>query len=250
MHRVVVVVATVLLAGCDFTAGADPGTAAGGVDSGGGGVARSCHVQGSEVRLCLDFENTSLTPVVFDGSPGRHDASASNLESMPRASQLAALVAASSQLIVPETPDLDITPNLTIEMWLEPTQFIWDMTWPLSNDTQYGLGLAGDVIACTIGGQTAWAASYIAIDTWSHVACTYDGATITVYVGGDVAGCLPTKVPIPTSGTTGTAIGGGGYIGGIDDIHVYSDALAADALCQLSGSTDCKQACPSGSLGD
>lgn len=236
------------LAGCAFTPGVAPDDPepVTGVDSGGVVSTRTCHVTGSS--LCLDFEDPILTPVVFDGSPGQHDAAAAGVQSMPRVAELAALVAADSQIIVPQTPGLDITPSLTIELWIEPAKLTWDTMSLVDNTTQYGVSLVGDDVGCTIGGDTAWASSYITAAAWSHVACTYDGATITVYVGGDVASCYPRHGPIPTGGTRGTSIAGDGYAGGIDDLHIYATALDAGSICQLSGRTNCDQDCPS--LGD
>src|ERR1700733_8696675 len=243
-----VVVAAVLLAGCAFTPGIAPDEVqpVAGVDSGVLVSTRNCHVPGSS--LCLDFENPILTPTIYDGSPGQHDATAADVQSMPRAAELAALVSADSKMLVPETPDLDITPSLTIELWVEPAKLTWDTMSLVDNDTQYGVSLAGDDVGCTIGGDTAWASSYITAAAWSHVACTYDGTTITVYVGGDVASCYSRHGPIPTGGTRGTAIAGDGYVGGIDDLPIYADALDATSICQLAGRTNCAQDCPS--LGD
>jgi hypothetical protein len=188
-----------------------------------------------DLRLCLDFEDPSLDPVVEDLSAGTHDARATLIDTYHRDGQQAAALNWGSQLAVPESPDLDIPKNLTIEMWLNPD---YDTTaYPLANTGQYVLGIEQQGLYCQFGDQYVHANKHIEVDTWTHVACTYDGTTITAYLDGDVSACwTSTAHTIPNTNDSGTQIGLA-YSGAIDDIHVYARTLDSSQIQALAGVT-------------
>ena len=75
--------------------------------------------------------------------------------------------------------------------------------------------------------------------SWTHVAGTYDGGTLRVYVNGQlrVMRKLPANTAIKSGGTV--RIGGGNrkgsfYNGFIDDVRVYARALSDEEISQLA----------------
>jgi hypothetical protein len=70
----------------------------------------------------------------------------------------------------------------------------------------------------------------LGLNTWSHLALTYDGATVRFYVGGVQMGSLAVSGSMVT--TTGALrIGGNGpsgawFQGLIDDLRIYNRALS------------------------
>ena len=70
------------------------------------------------------------------------------------------------------------------------------------------------------------------LDTWAHVAATYDGATLRLYVDGTLVASVAATGAIATS-TGALRIGGntlwGEYFQGlIDEVRVYNRALTAE----------------------
>jgi hypothetical protein len=102
---------------------------------------------------------------------------------------------------------------------------------------------AGQGIKCVVGGTGVVASASIVTGQWYHAACTYDGATIRVYING---------VQVATAAKTGAiadavgidwAIGGGmaangtplGFMNGLlDEVRLYNRALTAADIGQLS----------------
>lgn len=83
----------------------------------------------------------------------------------------------------------------------------------------------------TSGNQNTFAPSVLAVNTWTHLAATFDGATVRLYVNGaQVASRAQTT---PLAATTGTLqIGGDSYpneffAGRIDEVRVYNRALTS-----------------------
>ena len=78
------------------------------------------------------------------------------------------------------------------------------------------------------------ASAAIPVNTWSHVAVTYNGTTFTLYRNGAVVATSATSGMIQTTATP-LRIGGnvpyGEYFQGrIDDVRVYNRALSATEI--------------------
>ena len=72
------------------------------------------------------------------------------------------------------------------------------------------------------------------LDTWAHVAATYDGATLRLYVDGSLVASVAATGAISTS-TGALRIGGnvlwGEYFQGlIDEVRVYNRALTLSQI--------------------
>jgi hypothetical protein len=90
-----------------------------------------------------------------------------------------------------------------------------------------------------IGDGAAWATMsgpIVAAQTWTHLAATWDGTTLALYVDGAAAGTLaansraPTGVPLRLgAGGTDGAIGEH-FLGQLADVRVWDRALAAEEI--------------------
>ncbi len=140
---------------------------------------------------------------------------------------------------------LNITSNqLTLEAWANPTTLSGD-THIVSKIIQAGQHsnpyfayslhvVSGNVprFWVTTGGvgHTVQSSVGLTSNTWYHIAGTYDGATLNIYVNGQLAGSASATGNI--NGYTGplrlAANGAGGEVwnGKIDDVRVYSRALS------------------------
>jgi hypothetical protein len=203
---------------------------------GGTPVPQQCHVSDTSVRLCLDFEDTSLDPTVVDRSPLHHDGAAQLVSAVPRNAQQAALFATTSTLHVAETPDLDIPDHVTVELWAE----VFDPAerpWVFDNDGQYSLAIDHDHMFCYANGFYANTAVDLGVSTWHHLACTYGDGKLIAFVDGKQAGCTKTSGSIDGSANTDGSNIGYALVGGVDDVHVYARLLTDADIATLAGTT-------------
>ncbi|MDQ3301096.1 MAG: LamG domain-containing protein [Myxococcota bacterium] len=252
-----------LLAGCGFSAAPGASEPDEGMDASsasepddGPTVRRRC--EDPSTRLCVDFEETAA---VSDerGSP----IEAFAIEPERRLAEQAGSFSVTSQLLVGEGAALDITPRITIEMWARPDAIPEDASWLLDNPTQYSIQLDRDGnVQCTMAGERVISSRALTAATWHHVACTYDGQLLRVYIDGSLRGCRGSNRPIAIDGTLGTAIGArlqavpafaNRFLGDLDDVHLYARALSASEICALGATGPaCTSSCFSdgGSGGD
>jgi hypothetical protein len=246
-------VLTTVLAGCSFVHGAPGDTPDGGrsTDSrtgvDGSAVAPKCHSDLPNIRLCLDFEDSNLGD---DSSGIAHSIQVQSVTQMSRGTQGAALMNDWSSIDVGASGSLDISPKLSMEMWISPTSFpsSGEPSWFLQNIQQYAIGFNGPVALCSVTAadqsHSMSTGSSVQLNTWTHLACVYDGTNLVLYLNGLISACTPGTFPIATGIDTGLQIGSG-FTGGLDDIHIYANALSATDVCQLAtGGTMCKSACP------
>jgi hypothetical protein len=79
--------------------------------------------------------------------------------------------------------------------------------------------------------QSATGSAALSVNTWSHLAATYDNATLHLYVNGVSVAATPLTGPLQTSDMPlrigGNTIWGEYFRGQIDDVRIYSRALSA-----------------------
>jgi hypothetical protein len=148
-----------------------------------------------------------------------------------------------SRVDVPTDPALDLAANLTMEAWVFPTAALSNWSTILfreqTNELVYAL-YAGTPTSrprgfINIGTSEATERSVagsasLPLNVWTHVAVTYDGATLRLYVNGvtPAGGSVPTTGPMPAGGALrigGNTIWGEYFVGRIDEVRVYSRAL-------------------------
>ena len=221
-------------------------------------VPRNCTQGDASLRLCIDFDDDAI--LAGDGSGRGHDpVLAAGLAMMNRDTELAVQMSTSSRLQIAEHADLDIASNLTVSMWMKndvrPTSGAY---WMLDNNNQYAMSLQSNgQVRCGLGSDTI--DSLASLDSsWHHVACTYDGNRLKVYIDGWVAGCRTLARPIVTTGTDGLAIGSnigvgpvftGNYVGGLDNIQIFARTWSDQELCALNGEGWCNTTCLGGGGG-
>jgi hypothetical protein len=155
---------------------------------------------------------------------------------------------AGSEIRIAESESLDVH-NVTIEMWIHPTSLPSggsdDRRYGLfDNDGQYGFFLhPGGDLRCTANGALTIPGA-VAIGAWRHVACTYDGTTVTVYLDGEPAGANETGGDLGTGVDNGSSIGadtppGDSFVGHIDSVRVWRIPRTASEVCEAAGRSDC-----------
>jgi uncharacterized repeat protein (TIGR01451 family) len=144
----------------------------------------------------------------------------------------------SAKVTVPDSNSLDLTSGMTLEAWVFPTAIgNWrDAVYKGQDDIYYLMASSDRNGAAPAAGGT-WSSSPLAApsnlttNAWSHLAATYDGQTLRLYVNGvQVAsraqtGSIATSTGALTIG--GDALYGQYFAGRIDEVRVYNTALSA-----------------------
>jgi hypothetical protein len=145
------------------------------------------------------------------------------------------------RVAVPDAASLDLTNRMTLEAWVRPTATSNDWRTVLLKERSPGLAYAlyaGDDVGprpnawLTIGGdRSVIGPSSLTASTWAHLAVTYDGTTVRLYVNGtQVATRAQTGSMAVSSGALsigGNTIWGEWFAGQIDEVRVYNAALTA-----------------------
>jgi fibronectin type 3 domain-containing protein len=144
---------------------------------------------------------------------------------------------------VPDSSSLDLTNAMTLEAWALPTAL--GSTWRPAvfkvngSDMSYSLYPARDTnvpnAQVFVGGeQLVNGTSAIPINQWSHVAATYDGLNIRLYVNGTLVGTKALTGAIQVSNGVlqigGDTVFGEWFQGRLDDVLIYNRALSAGEI--------------------
>lgn len=150
---------------------------------------------------------------------------------------------------VNDSPSLDLTNGMTLEAWVYPASAI--SGWrtfimkeiPNSGDGgNYGYMLAAEPdghpvidVSTTSGNyQQAMGPSTLPLNTWTHLAGTYDGTTLKLYVNGIEVAETPATGSILTSPQPlrigGNAIWPEYFSGKIDEVRIYNQALSKSQI--------------------
>ncbi len=92
----------------------------------------------------------------------------------------------------------------------------------------------GDAVRSCLGGECQ---SYVPLDrdTWYHIAMTFDGTTIKIYVDGEPSGENPQLGPVIDSPDLALVIGNSfngerQFEGSIDEVRIWSRVLSVDEI--------------------
>lgn len=148
----------------------------------------------------------------------------------------------SSLVTVSDSNSLDLTNGMTLEAWVSmSTSGGWTtaVLKEQSTDLSYAL-LAGSgsdnpgVYIYTAGQQSATTIPSLALNTWTHLAGTYNGSMLRLFVNGNQVATQLISAPIMASGGPlrigGNAIWGEYFLGIIDEVRVYNRALSQSEI--------------------
>ena len=140
---------------------------------------------------------------------------------------------------IPDAADLRLTTGMTLEAWVNPAAVSSDWRDVLyKGDDNYYLEATSTTSSRPAAGaivDSAYVEAYgtaaLAVNTWAHLAATYDGTTLRLYVNGTQVASKAGSGSLLTS-TDALQIGGDSlygqfFKGTIDEVRVYNAALTA-----------------------
>ena len=147
-----------------------------------------------------------------------------------------------SLVVVNSSSSLSFSSSMTLEAWVYPaaSQSGWRTIVQKEVDAYFLHASGSSGLMPAAGGTFAGAMSFtssasaIPVSGWSHLAMTYDGANIRLYVNGAQ---VASKVQTGAIQTTGSALRIGGNVpygeyfqGIIDEVRVYNRALSVSEI--------------------
>ena len=152
---------------------------------------------------------------------------------------------ANSWVTINDSPSLDLTNSMTLEAWVYPTSTMSGWQAVINKEQPGGFGAAYYLAANSDLNQpelavytTDWHKLYggpsLSANQWIHLAGTYDGTTLRLYVNGNQVSSQPQAGGIDV--TNGVLrIGGNSYWGEffqgrIDEVRIYNRALSASEI--------------------
>jgi hypothetical protein len=142
------------------------------------------------------------------------------------------------QVTIADSNLLDLTKGMTLEAWVNPsTTSGWRtvMAKEQSNGLTYGLYSSSDNSKPSADVFTTseldTRGSILPTNKWSHLAATYNGSTLTIYVNGVAVNTRTVGGPLKTSTGVlrlgGTAVWGEWFKGKMDEVRIYDKANSA-----------------------
>ena len=144
---------------------------------------------------------------------------------------------------VPDSATLDLTTGMTLEAWVRPAVAGgWRTAIAKDQPGNLAYGMYTNTNGTFPGGEISVGGSQrslngtstLPVGSWSHVAATYDGATLRIFVNGTQSAQLAVAGSIATSSSAlhigGNGVWGEWFNGTIDEVRVYNRALSAAEL--------------------
>jgi hypothetical protein len=132
--------------------------------------------------------------------------------------------------------------SLTVDLWLRATALpATGRVVLVDKHDQYSVSLQPDgTVVCSASVQQKVQTDVIALNTWAHVACTYDGSTLMAYHDGRSKGTVAMQgmVAIGTSRLhvgEDSPSGAEQYEGFVDTVRIWNRALDAHEVCTAAG---------------
>jgi hypothetical protein len=144
-------------------------------------------------------------------------------------------------VIVSDAASLDLTAGMTLEAWVKPSDVSNWHEVVYKGDELYYLEASTSITAgAAVGLGSSGSSPMLAapnplpLNTWSHLAATYDGSTLRLFVNSVQIASRAQTGPISTSSlplTIGADTIHGSYFAGlIDEVRVYNRALTTSEL--------------------
>ncbi len=135
-------------------------------------------------------------------------------------------------------------PNLTVEAWIRPAMLpVTGRMGVIDSGSAYGIFINPTGLQCVMG-LSLQATFAFPVGAWTHIACTADGSTTTIYINGVPIVAAAGGAPLGTGDTIGTVIAGNSpsgeqLIGTIDQLRMWNVARTPAQICTAAGLATC-----------
>lgn len=178
---------------------------------------------------CYEFEGTTN-----DASSHHLDATNTNVTFVQGKQGMAAHVDATSRMNVAENA-AENPAALTVEAWIKaPLPGTGARGGIVDNEGVWGFFLQEQGELQCLGGGNVTAG--VPANTWTHVACTYDGSTRVLYVNGVAVSTVAGGAALASSGASGMTLAANSpddsssLMGDIDQLRIFSVARTAQQI--------------------
>jgi len=141
----------------------------------------------------------------------------------------------------PDSASLDITSQITLDAWIYPVALGGRVVDKISVGGADGFLIdtyTGKVRLIAAGSAWVESSTILSTGTWTHIAGTYDGSVVKVYVNGLLDGSAAGTAAIPTNNLPlriGADQNGGSVFNGlIDEVEIFNRALSASEIAAIS----------------
>jgi Concanavalin A-like lectin/glucanases superfamily len=193
----------------------------------------------SGLVLAYGFEEASGTTAT-DASPAKNNGTLNGATGVAggRFGRALSFDGVNDRVDVPDSASLDLSNGMTLEAWVRPTT---NSGWRTALMKERGANLAYALYASngakpdtenfTGAENAATAPSALPLNAWTHLASTYDGTALRLFVNGAQVASKAASGAMPNTANPlrigGNAIWGEYFSGLIDEVRVYNRALSA-----------------------
>lgn len=200
--------------------------------------------------FCDDLDPTLIGCFRFEGN-GKDESSYMNdltvvgATYVPGVDGQAIAFGPSTRVTIVDTPSLAVTTQLTIELWLRlRTLPSTGRMGLVDDDGRFGLFVYPPGTARAQSPMPLDTATNLATATWVHVAYTFDGETMTMFLGGKVSSTQSAPGAFGGASGAGMAIGGNSpsgdpLDGDIDSLRLYRVARTPKQICEAAAASGC-----------
>jgi hypothetical protein len=194
--------------------------------------------------LALGFNEAAGSPIAHDSSGSGRDGSIREAQIVPgKFGNALSFDGVNDWVTVADAAALDLTSAMTLEAWVRPSEIAgWrtvlmkespdSAAYELYANEETDRPSAYFVAGTTFKGVTGTAA--LATAAWTHLATTYDGANMRLYVNGVLARTVARTGAINTTAAPlrvgGNNAWGEFFSGLIDEVRVYNRALSQSEI--------------------
>jgi hypothetical protein len=200
-----------------------------------------CDVVDLDLVGCYDFQEIAQG-ALSDGSAHGNDGTIEGVAVVAGPFGQAIAFGEHSRVAVPDSPSLDLTDAMTLELWMRvdelPTSSRMGV---LDNDGQYSIFLyAGEGLRCSGSGHSLFLEP-VPTNTWIHVACVAGNGVHRMYVDAKLVAETAFSGPMNTGNTNPLAIGDDSpgfdqpLAGAIGGVRIWSRPLDEAELCAAAG---------------
>lgn len=205
----------------------------------------------THVPFCDATDATLIGCYRFEGNGKDHSSYGNDLtlvapSYVPGVDGQALAFGATTRATLADNSSLAVTSQLTIELWVRmrtlPTGSA--RMGLVDDDGRFGLFVYPPGTARAQSPAPLDTATNLPLSTWTHVAYTFDGETMTMFLNGKVSSTVGATGTFGPGSGSGLAVGGnspsGDIVDGdIDSLRLFRIARTPKQICEAAGASGC-----------